>query len=128
MVGGPSAYTMLFVRLIVLAVFVADMVFLFVVNIVDNGALWVHQVSGKILIGSMFVVIAAMIAANSYHAIVKGREVKRGYTTMPLDYQFVEMRDPKTGLVLRRADDPFPDRFGLKAARAYAREHYGVNA
>jgi hypothetical protein len=60
------------------------------VNIVDNGALFVHQVSRKILIGSMFVVIAAMIAANSYYAIIKGREVKRGYTTMPLNYQFLK--------------------------------------
>ena len=128
MVRGPSAYTMLFVRLIVLGVFVADMVMIFVLNIVDNAVLSVHRLGGAVLIDTMFVVVASLIAANSYHPIIKRRELKHGYTTMPLNYQFVEMRDPKTGQVLRRAGDPPPDRFGLKAARQYAREHYGVRA
>ena len=126
-VGGPTAYTMLIIRSIVYGAFAVDMVLLLGMTIV-HGVVPSAVASGTSLIGTMLVVGAAMIATAPYAEVIKFRELRSGYTTIPGKFRSAEMRDPKTGHVLRRAGDPLPDRPGLKAARAYAREHYGVNS
>ena len=123
---GPSAYSMIFIRLIVLAVFLCGMAFLGITALVDFDWMAPGTLGGNISSAGLIVLIVALIASNAYHPIIKRLEVKHGYTTLPMDYQLVEMRDPRNGQILRRAGDPLPDRFGLKVAREYARQHYGV--
>jgi hypothetical protein len=123
---GPSAYSMSFIRLIVLAVFLCGMAFFGITALIDFDWMAPGTLGGDISSAGLILLVVALIASNAYHPIIKRREVKHGYTTLPLNYQFVEMRDPRTGQVLRHAGDPLPTRFGLKAAREYARQHYGV--
>ncbi|WP_369964024.1 hypothetical protein [Leifsonia sp. EB34] len=119
---------MIFIRLIVLAVFLCGMAFFGITALVDFEWMAPGTLGGDISSAGLISLVVALIASNAYHPIIKRLEVKHGYTTLPLNYQFVEMRDPRTGQVLRRGGDPLPTRFGLKAAREYARQHYGAGA
>ena len=79
-----------------------------------HALLWVWLAG--VLVGA---VIVALVSA-------KGRqEVAAGYTTSPFGYQEVDLIDPKTGVVLRRAGEPLFDRVAYRAAVQSSRDDLG---
>jgi hypothetical protein len=116
---GPTARTLLWARVWLLAIFMLDMVMMLAVCVFDFNALQ-HPLWYVI----MFPIIVAFAASNVYYAVVKKRELAQGYTTLPMDFPNTELRDPKSGDVLNPAGVPLPDDFSLKSARAhYAQTH-----
>ncbi|WIB65919.1 hypothetical protein [Curtobacterium sp. MCBD17_040] len=120
LIPGPTARWLLFARVWLLGLFLADMFTMLAFVFIDFTAL-----RNPIWYVVMFVVIVAFATSNVYYAVVKKRELANGYTTLPMDFPNTELRDPTNGRVLNPAGRPLPDDFSLKRARAENAESDG---
>ena len=128
MVCGPSAYRFYGLALGSFGTFLIALIMLFVALVAGNGFLASHTLAANTFWVGWSCAVGLFCFSLGATALVASREVKAGYTTLD-GFEFVERRDPRTGMVLRAAGDPTPTgTFTLKNARAYAAAHPVVSA
>jgi hypothetical protein len=105
---GPSARSLL-IAAYVAAVPAAAILLFAAINLLVSGMSFTFDAHPVIGYGSLTVfIVSVSVGTGCMQAwrVRLGRELANGYVTLPYDFRLVELRDPRTGQVLREKGTP----------------------